>query len=111
VSSHIFFASRNALGAISMVSAEPFEGCEAVHGDAPELTAFFGHPPSDSAFSTSDAEFVRVLEDLIDTLISKNVLRHTDLPLAAQRKITARKGMRNSLQGALKIFRQDDPLL
>lgn len=79
--------------------------------DAPEIGIFLATMGKDAPFSTSDAEFVRVLEDLIDALISKNVLRHTDLPIAAQRKINARKGMRNRLKGALRLFSDDEPLI
>ncbi len=76
---------------------------------APEIRSFLASTADkDPQFSTSDAEFVRVLEDLIDALISKNILRHTDLPAAAQRKINARKGMRNRLQGALQLFSDED---
>jgi len=52
-----------------------------------------------------------VLEDLIDTLISKNVIRHTDLPAAAQRKRSQRKGMRTRLVGALDLSGKDERLL
>ena len=93
------------------VSLEPFEACEPVANDAPELASFASGLQEDVSFSISDAEFVRVLEDLIDTLISKNILRHTDLPIAAQKKINARKGMRNRLKGALRLFSEDDPLI
>lgn len=79
--------------------------------NSPEISAFLAPAEKDSQFSTSDAEFVRVLEDLIDALISKNILRHTDLPIAAQRKINARKGMRHRLKEALQLFRDDDPLI
>lgn len=80
--------------------------------DSPEVRTFLASSPDmDPQFSTSDAEFVRVLEDLIDALISKNILRHTDLPIAAQRKINARKGMRNRLKGALQLFSDEKPLI
>lgn len=103
-----FYISRDAQGQIATISRTAFDGSESLPQDAPEIAAFLG---KDASFSTSDAEFVRVLEDLIDTLISKNIIRHTDLPLAAQRKINTRKGMRSGLKGALRLFRQDDPLL
>lgn len=108
----MLYIERDGSGKLRTVSVHPFDGCEALAEDSPEIRAFF--PPSsepDPQFSTSDAEFVRVLEDLIDALISKNILRHTDLPVAAQRKINARKGMRNRLQGALRLFNDEDPLI
>lgn len=49
-------------------------------------------------FSRLDADFIRVLEDLIDALIANGTLRLTDLPLEAQRKLNARKTRRARLQ-------------
>ncbi|MBK6592209.1 MAG: hypothetical protein IPG23_05405 [Burkholderiales bacterium] len=62
-------------------------------------------------FDDADADFVRVLEDLIDTLILKNVLHHTDLPAAAQKKLLLRKGLRSRIQGALNLLDRDDRIL
>lgn len=42
----------------------------------------------------SDADFIRVLEDLIDVLLDKHILLLTDLPEAAQQKLLKRKKMR-----------------
>ncbi|NOQ79315.1 MAG: hypothetical protein GQ546_07930 [Gammaproteobacteria bacterium] len=44
--------------------------------------------------SQSDAEFIRVLEDLIDVLLDKHILLLTDLPEAAQYKLLKRKKIR-----------------
>lgn len=108
----MLYIERDASGKIKIISVEPFDKCEPMKEDAPEIRAFLESPSDkDPQFSTSDADFVRVLEDLIDALISKNILRHTDLPIAAQRKINARKGMRNRLQGALRLFSDEDPLI
>jgi hypothetical protein len=46
---------------------------------------------------------VRVLEDLIDLLITRDVIRFTDLPLPAQEKLMERRSMRQSL-GALDLL-------
>ncbi len=108
----MLYIERDASGKLRTISVHPIDGGEAMAEDSPEIRAFLASPSEpDPQFSTSDAEFVRVLEDLIDALISKNILRHTDLPVAAQRKINARKGMRNRLQGALRLFNDDDPLI
>ena len=40
--------------------------------------------PQGKEFSQLDADFVRVLEDLIDALIANGTLRLTDLPVQAQ---------------------------
>lgn len=55
----------------------------------------------------SDQGMVRVLEDLIETLIAKNLIRFTDLPEAAQAKLLERRSLRSSVN-ALQIFRNED---
>jgi hypothetical protein len=50
-----------------------------------------------------------VLEDLVDVLISRNVIRITDLPPEAQNKLFERKRFReNTLGNALKLVPDAD---
>lgn len=49
------------------------------------------------ALSVSDSETIRVIEDLIDILIRKKIIMLTDLPDAAQQKISERQRMRSEL--------------
>ncbi len=64
------------------------------------------------ALSQSDADMVRVVEDLIDLLIEHQVFIFTDLPEPVQKKLNSRKRLRyqmNSLQNLVdenedKIF-------
>jgi len=60
--------------------------------------------------SESDREFIRVLEDLIDTLINRGVIRLTDLPPEALKKIQERKQTRSKLRGGLDLLNEDDDL-
>lgn len=77
----------------------------------PELIEFFNGNLKTHDFRAADAEFVRVLEDVIDTLIMKNIIRHTDLPQAAQQKLIKRKGMRNHMKGALDLIGGDGQVI
>ncbi|MET0103385.1 MAG: hypothetical protein ABW078_16775 [Sedimenticola sp.] len=54
--------------------------------------------------SRTDTEMVRVVEDLIDLLIDKNLILLTDLPAAVQNKLHTRKQLRSK-------FQEDDPVL
>lgn len=54
--------------------------------------------------STLDAEFIRVLEDLIDALIANGSLRLTDLPPHALDKLAERKQARRRLHDALDLI-------
>ena len=52
----------------------------------------------------SDADFIRVLEDLITVLLDKHILLLTDLPPAAQEKLLKRQKIRSNYTGLM----QDD---
>jgi hypothetical protein len=61
--------------------------------------------PRDDGFARLDADFVRVIEDVIDTLIARHVINITDLPDQAQAKLFARKSFRERAgRNALKLF-------
>jgi hypothetical protein len=64
------------------------------------------HPDdADDGFARLDADFVRVLEDVIDTLIARHVINITDLPDQAQAKLFARKSFRERAgRNALDLF-------
>jgi hypothetical protein len=63
----------------------------------------------DDDFARLDADFVRVLEDVIDTLIARNIINITDLPEQAQAKLFARKSFRERAgRNALKLFEDTD---
>ncbi len=57
----------------------------------PQVLAFVAPP---GGFQRLDADFIRVLEDLIDVLIDKHVINMTDLPEAARDKLAARRDHR-----------------
>jgi len=67
--------------------------------------------PSDTDLSKMDVEFIRVLEDLIDALLEKGVLRLTDLPPEALEKLDRRKDVRKRLRGSLDLLEDDDGIL
>lgn len=46
----------------------------------------------------TDITLIRVIEDLIDTLINRGLIRFTDLPIAAQTKLTERRSWRSSMR-------------
>jgi len=64
--------------------------------------------PRENGFSQLDAEFVRVLEDLIDALIKNGTLRMTDLPIQAQQKLNERKQQRARLSEDLDLLDDGD---
>ncbi|WP_374515509.1 hypothetical protein [Niveibacterium sp.] len=102
------FVRRNPQGEIvAILRDQEADAQEELPNDHPDLLAFLGRDPGES-FAALDADFIRVLEDLIDALIDKGVLRVTDLPHGAQRKLSARKGLRRRLVGALDLLGDQD---
>jgi hypothetical protein len=83
---HKVFIIRDAGGRISGLSAEPIEGASPATIDDPEVQAFL---------RDLDVDLVRVLEDVIDLLVSRGVFRFTDLPASAQEKLLFRKNLRS----------------
>jgi len=49
------------------------------------------------ALSASDLDLIRVVEDVVDLLIDRNLLRFTDLPAAAREKLMQRRALRKAL--------------
>lgn len=89
------YAERDDQGRLRALHREPAPGAtELLGADAAELFAFLGIDAT-SAYQRLDAEFIRVLEDLIDVLLARGVINATDLPAQAQRKLLARKGARS----------------
>ena len=106
----MLYLVRGPDGTVQTVSRQALQGSTAVDDHAPEVLEFLNQNPT-HGFNESDADFVRVLEDLIDTLITNNVIRHTDLPPAAQKKLMLRKGLRSRIAGALDFMGTDERLL
>ena len=64
-------------------------------------------PDKATALSQTDTSLVRVLEDLIDVLITRGVIQFTDLPEAAQAKLLERRETRASLNNRLQLLPMD----
>ena len=100
------YVHRTPAGIIDSLHRDTVEGVdEFLPDDHVEVQAFVGRTEGDEGYSKLDADFVRVLEDVIDTLIVKNILNITDLPPEAQAKLFARKGFRErQSQSSLRLF-------
>ena len=83
---------------------------ESLHRSAGEAHEFLADEHKEvQAFDRLDADFVRVIEDLIDTLIVKNLINITDLPDQAQAKLFARKSFRERVsKSSLQLFEPTD---
>ena len=109
----MFYVLRNAQGQISSVHVDAVPGAEVLPQEHPDVRAFFNRADAASdGFARLDAGLVRVLEDLIDALLERNILRITDLPPEAQQKLIDRKTFRSRFQhSALNLFGNELPSL
>ena len=62
------------------------------------------------ALSSTDYEMIRVIEDLVDLLISKNIFIFTELPEAVQAKLGARKQIREDMNALQNLISDDDAI-
>ena len=98
------YVKRDELGQITSASLGPAQGLDELPAGSPELLEFMRRMGLEhSTLEQSDMRLVRVLEDLIDLLIDRDVIRFTDLPLPAQEKLMERRSIRQSL-GALNLL-------
>ncbi len=98
------YVVRDAQGSIVSLHRESVPGAELLPLNHPDIQAFLSSNEGKS-FATMDADLVRVLEDLIDVLLKRNVFCITDLPPEAQVKLFERKHFREGLQShALNLF-------
>ena len=114
------YVSRDSKGIIVAVSTEMTEAAtERVEANAPALRQFIasvvderegGEGDPVQVLDGTDLGLVRVLEDLIDLLVDRAVIRFTDLPEPAQKKLTERRSKR-ALINQLHILNGDQDLI
>jgi hypothetical protein len=104
----MFYVRRNPAGLVVSLHREPqADAQEFLAADHADVQAFFGAAPAPApapvtatpreTFDRMDTELIRVLEDLVNVLIAKNLIDLTDLPAEAQAKLLLRKGFRERL--------------
>lgn len=107
------FVRRDAEGRIDAVYDRPEGGAnEELPPDDPEIADFMGFDAEsqlkNDEWMQSDLALARVIEDVIDVLIEKNVISFTDLPEGAQTKLIKRQGLRSELSYVAKLFGEGD---
>jgi hypothetical protein len=93
------YVHRNPRGEIESLHRSPtLDAVEYQPQASPEVQRFLGREEAKDArddFARLDGDTVRVLEDLLDVLLARGLLRITDLPPPAQAKYFARKDLRD----------------
>lgn len=98
------YAQRDGTGKIVALFDTPTEQApERVSAGDPELTRFLRELESEETrkqlLSLTDTELARVVEDLVELLVDKQVILFTELPSVAQQKLLNRKRVRMALHG------------
>lgn len=102
------YIKRDNTGNIIAASQIADTGLEQVAADDPQLQDFLNSLAEDvGQLSATDQDFVRVLEDLVELLVSRGVILFTELPQSAQQKILFRQRLRNKLPGSLDLLGDD----
>ncbi|MCM2680331.1 hypothetical protein [Echinimonas agarilytica] len=99
----MFFVKRNVDNKIVAIADVEIDGCdEQLAANHPDIIGFLKsasatqHTALDQ-LQDSDVTLIRVLEDMINLLVKKNIIQFTELPEAAQEKLTDRKQFRSML--------------
>ena len=108
----MFYVQRNADGRLMRVEPQAYaEATETLPADHPDLQVWFASEvmaASLKQLQQSDLDMIRVLDDLIQVLTSKGVIRVTDLPTAAQAKLMDRSQAREALGGLSRLVDEDE---
>lgn len=96
------YAKRNADGVIvALFDSDEGQDLEAVNFSDPDVIRFLAGSTSDhetlAFLQQSDLDLVRVVEDLIELMVDKDLILFTELPTVAQEKLLGRKRARESL--------------
>jgi len=113
------YVSRNAGGQVSgiFLNSQP-NATEFLPNDHPDILMFFGGTLPEnmdraalSNLSLSDLGLIRVIEDVVDLLIHKNIFTFTELPEKTREKILNRKGARSRLASSSDLVTPDEGIL
>lgn len=98
---------------IALFAEAPSGDAEYLPSSDIDVMGFLNSSPTDEHsiqfLTSSDYELVRVLEDLIEVLVEKDLLLFTELPVAAQKKLMQRRSVRKNLSesGGLMVDEND----
>ena len=112
----MLYVRRDKNGKISaLFHSATEEATEEISAYSQEILDFLLEGKSDESsaefLSYTDTHVVRVLEDLIDLLIEKNIIMLTELPARAQIKLSRRQKARESLQQDSPLIADEDRIL
>jgi hypothetical protein len=107
------YVQRDSERRLLRVEHEPFEGMtEILAVESEELQNWLATREEVkerlASLKDSDLELVRVLEDVVSVLVGKGLIRYTDLPEAARRKLDQRAVTRAEIEGLSGLLGDDE---
>lgn len=110
------YVQRDESGKIVSVSDKgQYDNQEFLSINHPELLLFLSEgsvaDPAKYAFSASDNELVRVIEDLVDLLVEKQIITYTDLPDPARQKLHFRTKLRGNLESLDNLIVDEEDII
>jgi SepF-like predicted cell division protein (DUF552 family) len=110
----MLYAERDEEGKITGISVYPSHVDQEPVSDE-ELTDFIAESTNNRALlaliKVLDIGIIRVLDDLVDLLIKKNIIIFSELPIEAQKKLAKRKTVRKQLRRDPPIIEEEEDLL
>ena len=110
--SQLFYVARDEEGLVSTISSSPISGHEeTLPSDHPDIIRFVACGSSEKCTNMglilTDLNMMRIVEDLIELLVQKNVIKLTDLPDEAAEKLLERHRLRGNENGFQLIGDED----
>jgi hypothetical protein len=108
------YVKRDTSGQVVAASLEVIAGFEeSVEDSDPQLLSFYAKQmgAANNPLQRSDLDLIRVIEDLVQLLLDKNLIVFTELPDAARKKLLERKALRREQYPALDLLESDDESL
>lgn len=107
------FVKRDLSGKIIALYKEAkIEGMESLPLDHLEVVAFLTRCDDEQQYAMlqSDLQLIRVIEDVIEILMSKSLINITDFPPTVVEKLMSRRGIRSQLSEAIGLIEDYDTL-
>jgi hypothetical protein len=110
----MLYIERNEQGEIIAVKRDGNEPSKESAASGSDILEFLALNASKDSMlellATMDSGIIRIVEDLIDVLIKKNVIMFSELPHEAQEKIFYRKQIRQRIKNQTIIVDDEDVL-
>jgi hypothetical protein len=101
----VAYIKRDSKGKICALYEIGSSDMEEIDMQEPEVLEFLARCDSEEQLELlrSDLKLIRVLEDLIEVLINKNIITVTDFPQPVIDKLLSRQSIRKPLSGAIAM--------